>query len=318
MHTNNYILITGGAGYIGSHINKALSGLGYKTLVFDNLCNGHREFVQWGDFIEGDLSNPKQLRQVFESYEIEVVMHLAAFAYVHESVLHPRRYYVNNVAGTLNLLDAIVDHHVPYLVFSSSCATYGVLQEVPVTEDHPQVPINPYGHSKLIAEEVIQEFCRVYDLKACALRYFNASGADPDTEIGERHIPETHLIPLVLDVALGRKPAIQIFGDDYPTQDGTCVRDYIHVVDIAQAHIQAMDYLISGGEEFAFNLSNGSGYSIRQVLTAAQQVTGVSIDSKIMPRRPGDPPVLVGQSDKARRLLDWQPQYEDLMTIVES
>ena len=318
MNKNSYILITGGAGYIGCHLNQLLSRAGYKTIVLDNLSNGHRDLVQWGEFVEADLLNPSQIRRVFADFPVEVVMHMAAFAYVHESVLNPRKYYTNNVIGALNLLEAMVDCHVPYLVFSSSCATYGILNEVPVKEDHPQRPINPYGDSKLMVEKIIREYVRVHSLKACVLRYFNAAGADLDAVVGERHVPETHLIPLVLDVALGKKATFQINGDDYETEDGTCIRDYIHVVDIAQAHIQAMGYMLSGGSDFAFNLSNGSGYSIRQVIEMVHQVTGAAVRTQIMPRRPGDPPILIGDSARARKILNWAPRHEDLRSIIES
>jgi UDP-glucose 4-epimerase len=315
---DSYILITGGAGYIGSHINKLLNSMGYRTVVFDNLVNGHRDFVRWGEFMEGDLADSAQLNQVFANYPIQVVMHLAAFAYVHESVLNPRKYYTNNVAGTLNLLGAMIDARVSALIFSSSCATYGILDEVPVCEDHPQRPINPYGDSKLMVERIITEYCRVYGLKACVLRYFNAAGADPETIIGERHDPEPHLIPLLLDAACGKLPYFRIFGDDYSTPDGTCVRDFIHVADIARAHVQTMEYLLTGGDEFAFNLSNQNGYSIRQVIQMVREVTGVSVPFKIFPRRPGDPPILVGQSAKARRILGWRPHFEKLRVIIET
>jgi UDP-glucose 4-epimerase len=312
------ILITGGAGYIGSHINKLLHSMGHRTVVFDNLVNGHRDFVKWGEFVKGDLADSAKLNQVFADYPIQVVMHLAAFAYVHESVLHPRKYYTNNVAGTLNLLGAMIDARVPTMIFSSSCATYGILEQVPVSENHPQRPINPYGDSKLMVERIIAEYCRVYGLKACVLRYFNAAGADPEAVIGECHDPETHLIPLLLDAASRKAPSFRIMGDDYPTPDGTCVRDFIHVVDIAMAHVQAMEYLLAGGLEFAFNLSNQKGYSIRQVIQTVEMVTGRSVPTQVFSRRPGDPPILVGQSDKARLMLRWQPEYEDLSTIIET
>ncbi len=318
MTQERYILLTGGAGYIGSHINQLLNHMGYRTLVYDNLVNGHRDFARWGHFIEGDLFDTEKLKRLFHDYPVGVVMHLAAFAYVHESVLNPRKYYTNNVAGTLNLLGAMVDAQIPYLIFSSTCATYGVLEKVPVDEGHPQNPINPYGDSKLMVERIIREYKRVYGLKAAVLRYFNAAGADPQGAIGERHRPETHLIPLLLDAVSGKIPHFQINGDDYPTPDGTCVRDFIHVVDIAQAHIQAMQYLEAGGDERIFNLSNQSGYSIREVIAAVEQIAGKTVPVKILPRRPGDPPVLIGQSDKARRVLQWVPRYEDLATIIET
>ena len=318
MSKDSYVLITGGAGYIGSHINKLLNELGYQTIVFDNLVNGHKDMVKWGQFIKGDLSNSDQLHELFGTYAIKVVMHLAAFAYVHESILNPRKYYTNNVVGTVNLLEAMVDCSIPYLVFSSSCATYGILNQVPVTEEHPQCPINPYGHSKLVMEQIINEYGRAHGIKACVLRYFNAAGADPAGTIGERHIPETHLIPLILAAASRTGPSVQIYGNDYPTTDGTCIRDYIHVADIAQAHLLAMDYLLSGGDVFAFNLSNEHGYSILQVLDAIKRGTGLSIKSEILPRRQGDPPILVGESEKARRVLGWRPQYQNLEIIIDT
>ncbi len=312
------ILIVGGAGYIGSHINKKLSQQGYETVVFDNLSFGHADFVEWGIFHKGDLSDIDDIREVFKKYPIDAVMHFAAFTYVGESVEDPQKYYLNNLRNTLNLLQVMLEEKVKYFVFSSTCATYGNPEEIPITENHPQNPINPYGKAKLMVEQVLADYTRVYDLNYVSLRYFNAAGADPDVEIGELHEPETHLIPLILDAATGRRDNIQIFGTDYPTPDGTCIRDYIHVMDLADAHIKALEYLQSGGESEVFNLGNGQGFSVREVIETARKVTGRKIKVEEVDRRPGDPPVLVGSSDKAREILDWNPKYLDLSLIIET
>jgi len=312
------ILIVGGAGYIGSHINKKLSQQGYETVVFDNLSFGHTDFVKWGIFHRGDLSDIDNIREVFKKYPIDAVMHFAAFTYVGESVKDPQKYYLNNLRNTLNLLQVMLEEEVKYFVFSSTCATYGNPEEIPITESHPQNPINPYGKAKLMVEQVLADYTRAYDLNYVSLRYFNAAGADPDVEIGELHEPETHLIPLILDAATDRRGNIQIFGTDYPTPDGTCIRDYIHVMDLADAHIKALEYLQSGGESEVFNLGNGQGFSVMEVIETARKVTGRKIEVEEVDRRPGDPPVLVGSSDKAREILDWNPQYHDLSLIIET
>jgi len=312
------ILIVGGAGYIGSHINKKLSQQGYETVVFDNLSFGHTDFVKWGIFHRGDLSDIDNIREVFKKYPIDAVMHFAAFTYVGESVKDPQKYYLNNLRNTLNLLQVMLEEEVKYFVFSSTCATYGNPEEIPITESHPQNPINPYGKAKLMVEQVLADYSQAYDLNYVSLRYFNAAGADPDVEIGELHEPETHLIPLILDAATDRRGNIQIFGTDYPTPDGTCIRDYIHVMDLADAHIKALEYLQSGGESEVFNLGNGQGFSVREVIETARKVTGRKIEVEEVDRRPGDPPVLVGSSDKAREILDWNPQYHDLSLIIET
>jgi len=312
------ILIVGGAGYIGSHINKKLSQQGYETVVFDNLSFGHTDFVKWGIFHRGDLSDIDNIREVFKKYPIDAVMHFAAFTYVGESVKDPQKYYLNNLRNTLNLLQVMLEEEVKYFVFSSTCATYGNPEEIPITESHPQNPINPYGKAKLMVEQVLADYTRAYDLNYVSLRYFNAAGADPDVEIGELHEPETHLIPLILDAATDRRGNIQIFGIDYPTPDGTCIRDYIHVMDLADAHIKALEYLQSGGESEVFNLGNGQGFSVMEVIETARKVTGRKIEVEEVDRRPGDPPVLVGSSDKAREILDWNPQYHDLSLIIET
>ncbi len=316
MKSRNCVLVVGGAGYIGSHVNKELHRQGYDSVVYDNLVYGHRDLVRWGEFVLGDLADSEQLRLVFSRYRISAVMHFAAFASVPESVADPEKYYLNNVAGTLNLLRVMREFDVRRLIFSSTCATYGLPLEIPISEEHPQQPISPYGWSKLMVERIMRDYSEAYGLGYVALRYFNAAGADPEAETGEDHDPESHLIPLVLYVALGRRPELSIFGDDYDTPDGTCVRDYIHVTDLARAHILAMEYLADGGPSDNFNLGNGQGHSVREVHAMAEQVCGRRIPARISPRRAGDPPRLVGSSDKAVRVLGWRPEFHALETIV--
>ncbi|OEC86725.1 MULTISPECIES: UDP-glucose 4-epimerase GalE [Methanobacterium] len=312
------ILIVGGAGYIGSHLNKEINKKGIETVIFDNLSYGHRDFVKWGTFERGDLGNIDDIRAVFKKYPIEAVMHFAAFTYVGESVEDPQKYYTNNVKNTLNLLQVMLEENVKYFVFSSTCATYGNPVEIPITENHPQNPINPYGKGKLMVETVLKDYSDAYGLKYASLRYFNAAGADPEGEVGELHNPETHLIPLILDVAAGRREDIKIFGTDYDTPDGTCIRDYIHVTDLAEAHILALEYLQNGGESDFFNLGNGNGFSVKEVIETAEEVTGKDIRAVEAERRAGDPPVLVGSSDKAKEKLNWKPKYDELSTIIET
>ncbi len=312
------ILIVGGAGYIGSHINKMLTENGYETVVFDNLSYGHEEFVKWGSFHRGDLGDIEDIRSVFRKYQIDAVMHFAAFTYVGESVEDPKKYYRNNVCNTLNLLQVMLEFDVKKLVFSSTCATYGDPVEIPITENHPQNPINPYGRGKLMVENILADYSDAYDLNYVSLRYFNAAGADPDGEIGENHDPETHLIPLILDAASGVRENIQIYGTDYDTEDGTCIRDYIHVTDLADAHLKAFKYLENGGKSDYFNLGNGSGFSVQEVIDRARAVTGKEILAVKSDRRPGDPPILVGSSDKIRKVLDWRPCHSDLSVIIET
>ena len=312
------ILIVGGAGYIGSHINKELNKQGYKTVVFDSLVKGHQEAVKWGEFYKGDLENIEDIRGVFKKYPIEAVLHFAAFIEVGESVKDPQKYYKNNVANTLNLFQVMLENDVKKIIFSSTAATFGNPQYSPIDEKHPQTPINPYGQAKLMVEKVLADYDLAYGLKSVALRYFNACGADLDGEIGENHSPESHLIPLILDAALGKREDIKIFGTDYPTPDGTCVRDYIHVNDLAQAHILALKKLMDGGESDRFNLGNGSGFSVKQVIEVAKKVTGVDFKVTEVERRAGDPPELVADSTKAKQVLKWQPQYADLETIISS
>lgn len=312
------ILITGGAGYIGSHINKELASEGFETLVMDNLIYGHADFVKWGQFILADLSNKEQLKLIFSIYDIQAVLHFAAFAYVGESVSHPQKYYQNNVGNTLNLLETMLHFEVKKLVFSSSCATYGLPETIPITENHAQSPINPYGRSKLMIENILADYSQAYDLRYVSLRYFNAAGADPDQEIGEWHRPETHLIPLILDAACGRRKFISVFGTDYETKDGTCIRDYIHVTDLAQAHILALKYLDAGGASTVFNLGNGKGFSVNEVIACARQITKKEIRVEKEARRPGDPPILVGDAHKAYNDLGWSPKYYDLSKIIST
>jgi UDP-glucose 4-epimerase len=310
------ILIAGGAGYIGSMTNKLLSGRGYKTVVFDNLSTGHRRLARWGEFFKGDLADKAALRRCFARHDFSAVMHFSAFAYVGESVSEPAKYYANNVANTLNLLETMRAAGVGRFIFSSSCAVYGVPEKLPMRENLPFKPVNPYGRTKKMVEEVLADYAAAYGLRYAALRYFNAAGADPGGETGELHSPETHLIPLALDAAAGLRPAVKVFGSDYPTPDGTCVRDYIHVADLAAAHLLALRHLEKGGAGGGFNLGNGRGFSVLQVLKAAEKVTGRRIPVEMGDRRAGDPPVLVAAAARARRVLGWKPARPALGTII--
>jgi UDP-glucose-4-epimerase GalE len=314
--TAKSVLVTGGAGYIGAHACKALSQAGYTPITYDNFVYGHPEAVRWGPLEKGDIADRKQLEMVMQKYNPIAVMHFAAYAYVGESVENPAKYYRNNAAGTLSLLESMRNCNIDKIIFSSTCATYGMPEQIPIYESHPQNPINPYGRSKIIIEWALQDFAAAYDLKFVSLRYFNAAGADPDVEIGEDHDPETHLIPLVLEVALGKRNQLEIFGTDYATPDGTCVRDYIHVSDLANAHLLALEYLIGGGQSDVYNLGNGNGFSVKEVVAAAMKITGCDIPCLEVDRRPGDPAVLVGSSDKIRDVLGWQPRYNNLDTII--
>lgn len=311
------ILVTGGAGYIGSHTNKELHKRGYQTVVYDNLVYGHKESVKWGTLEIGDLSDKERLESVFKNYPIEAVVHFAAYAYVGESVTEPAKYYNNNICNTINLLDIMRKYNVNYIIFSSTCATYGIPEKMPITEDMPQNPVNPYGATKKMVERILEDYYKAYGLHYCCLRYFNAAGADPDGEIGESHTPETHLIPLILDAASGKRESISIFGTDYSTEDGTCIRDYIHVTDLADAHIRALEYLKQGGESTCFNLGNGNGDSVQHVIEVVKQVTGKEFIVKEEKRRAGDPPMLIGSAEKAEKILGWKPQYKEIGTIVE-
>lgn len=312
------ILVTGGAGYIGSHAVKALQLSGYQVLILDSLVYGHQDIAATlgAELIIGDTNDRPLLDRLFSDRQISAVMHFAAYAYVGESVSQPDKYYRNNVVGTLSLLEAMVAANVKKFVFSSTCASYGVPQQIPITEDHPQAPINPYGATKLMVERILQDFDVAYGLKSVIFRYFNAAGADPMGEIGEDHDPETHLIPLVLQTAMGKRDVITVYGSDYPTADGTCIRDYIHVTDLADAHVLGLQYLLDGNRSEIFNLGNGNGFSVKEVIDAAKQITGKPIAVVMGDRRAGDPPALVGSSEKARKILNWQPKYADLNLIL--
>ena len=313
------ILVTGGAGYIGSHAVLSLQKAGYNVIVYDNLSYGHPEIVQdvlKVELIVGDTNDRTLLDQIFSSRNITAVMHFAAFIAVGESVRDPAIYYQNNVAGTLTLLEAMIAANIKKFVFSSTCAIYGMPQEIPMTEKHSNNPLNAYASSKYMVEQILKDFDRAYGLKSVVFRYFNASGADPSGNLGEDHDPETHLIPLALLTALKKREHLFIFGTDYETPDGTAVREYIHVNDLAPAHVLGLDYLFNGGESEMFNLGNGNGFSVREVIEMAKKVTGVDFLVKETDRRPGDAPILVGSSEKAKSILGWQPQYFELKTIV--
>ena len=312
------VLVTGGAGYIGSHACKALARAGYLPVAYDNLVYGHESAVRWGPFVHADLADTDRLPAAMREHRITAVMHFAAYGYVGESVTNPARYFRNNVVNAVNLLDAMLAAEIPHIVFSSSCATYGTPDVVPITEAAPQRPINPYGDTKLIMERMLKWYGDAYKLRACMLRYFNAAGADPDGEIGEDHDPETHLIPLILDAAIGRRPQIDIFGTDYPTRDGTAVRDYIHVQDLAAAHVRAIAYLQEGGGSVAVNLGTGDGHTVREVVDAAERITGRKVPRRLVARRAGDPPELVADPRLAREVLGWQAEVSDLDTIIST
>lgn len=313
---NKTILISGGAGYIGSHMNKFLSKVGFETVVFDNLCKGRSEFVKWGKFRKGDLLDKKALSDVFKENKIDGVIHFAALSYVGESVSDPAKYYKNNITGTQNLLDAMLENGVDTIIFSSTAAVYGVPKIVPIKETEDTKPINPYGRTKLAIEWMLQDYSSAYGLKYCALRYFNAAGADLDVEIGEWHEPETHLIPLVFDAALGRRQNITIFGNDYNTRDGTNIRDYIHVEDLASAHLCALRHLQTGGKSDIFNLGTGHGYTNKEIVDEVKKVTDREFKVIIGERRTGDPDTLVADSSKAQKLLKWKPEYSNIQNIV--
>jgi UDP-arabinose 4-epimerase len=312
------ILVTGGAGYIGSHAAKALARAGYEPVSYDNLGRGHREAVRWGPLVEGDLADRALLVATLRRFKIAAVMHFAAFAYVGESVQQPELYFRNNVANSLTLLEAMGEAGVRDIVFSSTCATYGLPETMPIAEDTPQHPVNPYGESKLMIERMLRWVGAARGMRYAALRYFNAAGADPEGEIGEDHEPETHLIPLVLLAALRRIEAIDIFGTDYPTPDGSAIRDYIHVHDLAAAHVLALDRLRQGAPSLALNLGTGRGHSVREVISAAERVTGRTIARREAARRAGDPPVLVADAARARAVLGWTPLVSGLDDIIAS
>ena len=312
------VLVTGGAGYVGSHACKALARAGYTPVVYDNLSRGHAWAVKWGPLERGDLMSVSRLKAVFRKHRPFAVLHFAALAYVGESVEEPLRYYRNNVGGTINLLQAMREAAVNRIVFSSTCAVYGAPKKVPIPENHPQAPLNPYGHSKRVVEQMLADSAAAHGLRSVALRYFNAAGSDPDGDIGEMHDPETHLIPLALEAAAGLRRKLTIHGTNYATRDGTCIRDYVHVSDLADAHVLALRYLARHAGASAFNLGNGGGFTVREVIAATERVTGRGIAVRTGPRRPGDPPVLVANAALARRKLSWKPRYRDLEAMIDS
>jgi UDP-arabinose 4-epimerase len=312
------VLVTGGAGYIGSHTAKALAAGGHLPVALDNLERGHRWAVRGGLLVEADMADRVALGRALAEHRIEAVIHFAAYAYVGESMAQPERYFRNNAVGTLNLLDAMRERGVGQIVFSSSCATYGDPATVPIAEELLQAPVNPYGESKLIAERMIRWYARVHGLAATALRYFNAAGADPEGELGERHEPETHLVPLAIGAALGQVPRLEIYGVDYATPDGTAVRDYVHVSDLADAHVRALEHPGPPGDMRAYNLGAGQGVSVREVVAAVERVGGRKVPRVEVGRRPGDPPVLLAAIGKAQRELGWEPRHSSLDAIVET
>jgi UDP-glucose 4-epimerase len=312
------ILVTGGAGYIGSHYVLYERERGSDVVVLDNMVYGHPEAVMDTPLVEGDLSDRATLDRVFTEYKVDAVVHFAAFASVPESVAHPERYYNNNVRATLNLLDAMRDHGIRHFVFSSSCATYGNPQYVPMDEKHPQDPINPYGESKYMCEKIMSAYDHAHGLRFASLRYFNAAGADPQARIGESHDPETHIIPIILQVAKGQREAVTIYGEDYDTPDGTCVRDYIHILDLAQAHSLALEKMRAGGGSGFYNLGSEQGFTVREVVDVCRKVTGHEIPVTMGPRRPGDPPRLVASAAKAKTELGWSPRFTDLEETVRT
>jgi len=316
MSSNSTVLVTGGAGFVGSHACKALSRHGFTPVVYDNLSHGHEDAVRWGPLERGDLLDRTRLGEVIAAHNPAAIMHFAAFIAVGESVTDPGKYYRNNVAGSLSLMEATRDHGIKAFVFSSTAAVYGLPEVVPIPEGAPKLPINPYGHSKWMVECMLRDFGEAHGLKSMALRYFNAAGADPDGETGERHDPETHLIPLARDAAAGIGKPLTVFGEDYDTPDGTCIRDYIHVADLAEAHVAALQALLDGAGSNAYNLGTGNGFTVRQVIDTVEKVTGRAVPHSIGPRRAGDPASLVADPSAANRDLGWRPLMSDLDSIV--
>lgn len=312
------ILIVGGAGYIGSHVNLLLNQRGYETVIFDNLCSGHKEAVVSGHFLYGDLNDREALERVMTEYDISIVMHFGAFAYVGESVIHPEKYYYNNVVNTLNLLSAMRKCNVKKIIFSSTCAVYGDAVTIPIPESAPKNPINPYGKTKLMIESILQDYCKAYGMEYVCLRYFNAAGADSSAVIGESHEPETHIIPKIFDAVCGRSDKFVVYGDDYETPDGTCVRDYLHVSDIAEAHLCAAQHLFETGESNVFNLSNKKGYSVLDIIHVVEKVVGKELNYSVSGRREGDPSILVGDSTLIRSKLGWNPKHEEIEEIIRN
>lgn len=312
------ILITGGAGYIGSHTVKALKKKGYFTVVYDNLSSGH-EYASKGDiFIKGDIFDSNLLADTIKKYDIDSIIHFAAYSLVGESMTNPKKYYTNNVQGTLNLLNTMLENNINKIVFSSTAAVYGEPKNIPITEDCPKDPTNVYGKTKLMIENMLEDYSKAYALKYIALRYFNACGADPQGDIGEDHNPETHLIPLVLQTCAGKRESIKIFGQDYPTKDGTCIRDYIHVNDLASAHVLALEALQKGHKSEVYNLGNGNGFSVAEIIDTAEKVAGIEIKKEFTGRRSGDPAILIASSDKIKKALGWNPEYTDISKIIQT
>jgi len=311
------VLVTGGAGYIGSHTAKALAGAGHEPVVFDNLSTGHKWAVKWGPLVEADLADKEALRKALDIHGIEAVIHFAACAYVGESMQEPGKYFRNNVAGSLNLLEAMKEAGVRKIVFSSSCAAYGMPESLPISEDHPTSPVNPYGESKLMVEKMLRWYGEVHGFKWLSLRYFNAAGADPDGDLGEVHIPETHLIPLAIEAALDKSKTLSVFGTDYPTPDGSAIRDYIHVSDLAGAHLLALDFLDRVNNQ-ALNLGTGNGVSVIEIVKRVSALSGKVVEPVFVQRRAGDPPVLVADPGKARRVLGWEPVYADIDACLKT
>lgn len=311
------VLIVGGAGYIGSHLLKEIRTCGYETLVFDSLVYGHKEAVLDSDLVVSDLACTKKLDEVFSSNKIDAVFHFAAFTYVGESVQNPSKYYKNNVSNTLNLLEACVKHNVKKFVFSSTCAIFGNPKKLPLDENHSKNPINPYGKSKLMIEEILSDFSKAYGINYAALRYFNAAGADKSALIGESHDPETHLIPLVLKTVLGKLDSIKVFGTDFDTKDGTAIRDYIHVTDLADAHIKALEYIFDTNQNLKLNLGTGKGYSVKEIIETAEKVTNTSVKAILTDRREGDPAILVADNSKAKEILNWSAKNSDIEQIIK-
>jgi len=314
----NMILVAGGAGYIGSHTVRELHRSEFRPVVFDNLSSGHREAVGEVELVVGDLRNPESVRRVFEKYDFAAVLHFASLIQVGESYANPRKYYLQNLGSSLNLLEAALDAGVKRFIFSSSAAVYGIPRDIPLREDHPLDPINPYGRTKEMVERILRDYDRAHGLRYVSLRYFNAAGADPDGGMGERHDPETHLIPNILKAVLGQSPALNVFGTDFPTPDGTAVRDYIHVADLAAAHVLALRHLLDNGRSEVVNLGTNRGYSVKEVIDAAEKITGRRVPREERPRREGDVPVLLASKEKAERLLGWKLRYSDLETILHT
>jgi len=312
------ILVCGGAGYIGSHTVKSLLREGFEVVIFDNFSSGKEELVIGGEVIRGDLDDKEPIREVFKARKIEAVLHFASLIQVGESYLNPQRYYTHNLSTSLNLFEAMLEADVKKIIFSSSAAVYGAPQEIPITESHPLNPINPYGHTKLFVERILQDYEKAYGMRFISLRYFNAAGADPDAELGELHDPETHLIPNILQFLLGKKDSFQVYGTDFPTPDGTAIRDYIHVTDLADAHVLALRKLLTSGESDAINLGASRGFSVLEVVKKVEELTGLRVPFRAKPKRLGDVPVLLASKEKAEQRLGWRLRYSGLETIIET